>query len=46
MDDKSSVENGRLFYLNDDGKLDLFYIQKKRFLYRKRNNSAILMECT
>ena len=28
MNDKSCVRNGRLFYLNDDGKLELFHIQK------------------
>ena len=28
MSDQSCDGNDRLFYLNDDGKLELFYIQK------------------
>ena len=29
MNEKSCVGNGRLFYFNDDGKLELFYMQKQ-----------------
>ena len=28
MDDKIFMGNGRLFYFNDDGKLDVYYIIK------------------
>ena len=37
--------NGGLFYFNDDGKMELSFIQKKCTL-RIKQSSVILIECT
>ena len=44
MSEKSCVGNFRLFYLNNDGKLELFYIQKKILPVEKK--SILFIECT
>ena len=46
MNDKGCVVNGRLFYFNNDGKLELFYMQKQIFLVLKINNSVLFIERT
>ena len=40
------VGNGRLFYFNNDSKLDLYYILKIRHPVIKNNSPVILIECT
>ena len=32
MNEKSYIGNGRFFYFNNDGKLEIFYMQKKYYL--------------
>ena len=43
MSEKSCVENGTLFYFNDYGKLELFYMQQKYFLLKQ--SSVLFIEC-
>ena len=43
--DKSCVGNGRFFSQND-GKLDLCYIMKRRYPVIKNNSSGLSIECT
>ena len=38
--------NGRFLYFNEDGKLDLRVLVKKRHTVLKRNSSVIFIECT
>ena len=45
MNEKSSVGNCRLFYFSDDGKLEVFLMHKKYWLW-KINNYILLNECT
>ena len=46
INDNICVGNDRFFYLNDDGKLELFYMQKKTFPAEKQNNYVIFIEWT
>ena len=42
---KICLGNGRLFYFNDNGKLDLYYILKIIYPLIKNNVSVLLIEC-
>ena len=44
--DKICVGNGRFFYFNNDGKLDLCCILKRRYPVIKQNSSVISIERT
>ena len=44
--EKIWVGKGRLFYFNDDVKLELFYIHKKIVPVDKLNNYILFIECT
>ena len=44
--DAVSVGNGRFFYFNEDGKLDLHVIVKGRYPVLKINSSVPFIECT
>ena len=44
MNEESCVVNYRSFYVNDDEKLELFYMQKK-YRLGKNNNSVMFIEC-
>ena len=41
--DKICVGNGRFFYFNDDGKLDLYCILKRRYPVIKKNRQFFLL---
>ena len=44
MGENIPAVNGRLFYFNYDGKLDIYYIKKRYPVIKK--TSALFSECT
>ena len=44
--DKCFVVNGILLYFNNYGKLYLWYILKRRYLFILKKSSVLLIECT
>ena len=40
------VGNGIFFYFNEDGKLDLHVLARKRYPVLKTNSSVLFIECT
>ena len=44
--DKFCIRNGGFFYVKDDGKLDIYYIVKRRYPVMKNNSSVLFIACT